>query len=103
MRGHIGRRVRGLRLACAGGGSMGAIRLRPETIYGNQTKEWGLRMKEAVIVSAVRTPVGKFQGSLGTFAAPKIGALAVREAVRRAGLDARQIDECIMGCVLQAG
>jgi acetyl-CoA C-acetyltransferase len=60
-------------------------------------------MKEAVIVSAVRTPVGKFQGSLQTFAAPKIGALAVREAVRRAGLDAEQVDECIMGCVLQAG
>jgi acetyl-CoA C-acetyltransferase len=63
----------------------------------------GDEMKEAVIVSAVRTPVGKFQGSLQTFAAPKIGALAVREAVRRAGLDAVRIDECIMGCVLQAG
>ena len=60
-------------------------------------------MKEAVIVSAVRTAVGKFQGSLQSFAAPKIGALAVREAVRRAGLEAAQIDECIMGCVLQAG
>ena len=60
-------------------------------------------MREVVIVSAVRTPVGKFQGSLQTFAAPKIGALAVREAVRRAGLDAEQVDECIMGCVLQAG
>ena len=60
-------------------------------------------MKEAVIVSAVRTSVGKFQGSLQSFAAPKIGALAVREAVRRAGLEAAQIDECIMGCVLQAG
>ena len=60
-------------------------------------------MREAVIVSAVRTPVGKFQGSLQTFSAPQLGALTVREAVRRAGLDAEQITECIMGCVLQAG
>jgi len=60
-------------------------------------------MRQAVIVSAVRTPVGKFQGSLQTFSAPQLGALAVREAVRRAGLDAALIDECIMGCVLQAG
>jgi acetyl-CoA C-acetyltransferase len=60
-------------------------------------------MKEAVILSAVRTPVGKFQGSLQSFSAPRLGALAVREAVRRAGLEPEQIDECIMGCVLQAG
>ena len=60
-------------------------------------------MKDAVIVSAARTPVGKFQGSLQSFSAPQLGALAVREAVRRAGLDAVQIDECMMGCVLQAG
>ncbi len=60
-------------------------------------------MREAVIVSAVRTPIGKFQGSLQSFAAPRLGALAVREAVRRAGLDPRDVDECIMGCVLQAG
>jgi acetyl-CoA C-acetyltransferase len=67
-------------------------------------------MKEAVIVSAVRTPVGKFQGSLQSFVAPRLGALVVREALRRAGLASEQsaggisqIDECIMGCVLQAG
>jgi acetyl-CoA C-acetyltransferase len=60
-------------------------------------------MKDAVIVSAVRTPLGKFQGSLQSFTAPKLGALAVREAIRRAGIGADQIDECIMGCVLQAG
>ncbi|MGD0629745.1 MAG: acetyl-CoA C-acetyltransferase [Terracidiphilus sp.] len=60
-------------------------------------------MKEAVILSAVRTPVGKFQGSLQPFAAPRLGALVVREAVRRAGLEPGLIDECIMGCVLQAG
>jgi acetyl-CoA C-acetyltransferase len=60
-------------------------------------------MRDAVIVSAVRTPVGKFQGSLESFSGPQLGALAVREAVRRSGVEAVQIDECIMGCVLQAG
>ena len=75
-------------------------------------------MREAVIVSAIRTPVGKFQGSLQPFTAPQLGAVVVREAVRRAGLNAApgtlqavaretavelQVDECIMGCVLQAG
>jgi acetyl-CoA C-acetyltransferase len=60
-------------------------------------------MREALIVSAARTPIGKFQGSLAGFAAPKLGALAVREAVRRSGFDLAEIDECIMGCVLQAG
>jgi acetyl-CoA C-acetyltransferase len=60
-------------------------------------------MREVVIVSAVRTPVGKFQGSLQSFSAPQLGALVVREAVRRAGVEFAQIDECIMGCVLQAG
>lgn len=60
-------------------------------------------MKEAVIVSAVRTPVGKFQGSLAPFASPRLGALVVREAIRRAGIEPGQVDECIMGCVLSAG
>ena len=60
-------------------------------------------VKEAVIVSAVRTPVGKFQGSLSSFSAPQLGALAVREAVRHAKIDPAQVEECIMGCVLQAG
>lgn len=60
-------------------------------------------MRDAVIVSAVRTPVGKFQGLLSSFAAPRLGALVVREAVRRAGIEAEQVEECIMGCVIQAG
>ncbi len=60
-------------------------------------------MREAVIVSAVRTALGKFQGSLQLFASPRLGALVVREAVRRAGIGAAEVDECIMGCVLQAG
>jgi acetyl-CoA C-acetyltransferase len=89
-----------------------------------------VRVREVVIVSAVRTPLGKFQGSLQFFAAPRLGALVVREAVRRAGLEGAlvngaisaesddmgaasssaggyqaqpAISECIMGCVLQAG
>jgi len=60
-------------------------------------------MREAVIVAAARTPIGKFQGSLQSFTAPRLGAIAVKEAIRRAGLRPEQIDECIMGCVLQAG
>ncbi len=60
-------------------------------------------MKDVVIVSAVRTPVGKFQGSLQPFTAPQLGALVVREAVRRAGVEAAHVDECIMGCVVPAG
>ena len=60
-------------------------------------------MSDTVIVSAVRTPVGKFQGSLQSFSGPQLGALVVREAVRRAGVDSAQVDDCILGCVLQAG
>ncbi|MGA7243193.1 MAG: acetyl-CoA C-acetyltransferase [Terracidiphilus sp.] len=73
-------------------------------------------MSEVVIVSAVRTPIGKFQGSLRSYTAPKLGALVVKEAVRRAGLEGAAKnsaienadrlpipDDCIMGCVLQAG
>jgi acetyl-CoA C-acetyltransferase len=60
-------------------------------------------MRESVIVSAVRTPTGKFLGSLKDFTAPQLGAIAVREAVRRAGIDPAAIDECIMGNVVAAG
>jgi acetyl-CoA C-acetyltransferase len=58
---------------------------------------------KAVIVSAVRTPTGKFLGALKDFTAPQLGALVVREAVARAGIDPAIVDECIMGNVLQAG
>ncbi len=58
---------------------------------------------EAVILSGCRTPVGKFQGSLSDFSAPQLGAIVVREAVKRAGLDPAQVDECIMGNVVSAG
>jgi acetyl-CoA C-acetyltransferase len=60
-------------------------------------------MREAVIVAAVRTPTGKFLGSLKEFSAPQLGAIAVREAVRRAGIDPAAVDECIMGNVVAAG
>lgn len=60
-------------------------------------------MKDVVIVSAVRTPVGKFQGTLAELTAVQLGAVVVREAVRRAGIDAASVDECLMGCVLPAG
>ena len=56
-----------------------------------------------VIVSAVRTPTGKFLGALKDFSAAQLGALVVREAVRRAGIDPASVDECIMGNVIQAG
>jgi len=58
---------------------------------------------EAVIISAARTPTGKFQGALKGFTAPELGAIAIKEAVKRAGVDPAQIDEVIMGCVVQAG
>ncbi len=56
-----------------------------------------------VIVSAARTPMGAFQGELKDFAAPGLGAAAIRAAVERAGIKADQVDEVIMGCVLPAG
>jgi len=58
---------------------------------------------DAVIISGCRTPVGKFQGSLSDFTAPQLGAIVVREVVKRAGLDPALVDECIMGNVVSAG
>src|SRR5919107_3505759 len=60
-------------------------------------------MQDAVIVSAVRTPTGKLLGALKDFSATDLGALVVREAVRRAGIDPASVDECIMGNVVSAG
>ena len=60
-------------------------------------------MQEAVIVSAVRTPTGRFLGGLKDLSATELGALAVREAVARAGLDPASVEECIMGNVVSAG
>src|SRR3984893_16251876 len=58
---------------------------------------------EVVIISGCRTPVGKFQGSLSDLSATQLGAVVVREAVKRAQLDPEQVDECIMGNVVSAG
>jgi len=58
---------------------------------------------DVVILSGCRTPVGKFQGSLSDFTAPQLGAIVVREAVKRAAVEVAEIDECIMGNVVSAG
>lgn len=60
-------------------------------------------MKRVVIVSAVRTPIGKFQGKLSAVSATKLGAIVIAEAVRRAGLEKEAVEEVIMGNVLPAG
>ena len=60
-------------------------------------------MRQAVIVSAVRTPTGTFLGALKEFTAPELGAIVVAEAVRRATIDPAIVDECIMGNVVSAG
>src|SRR6185437_16921794 len=71
--------------------------------------EWakgGLLMvqtEQAVILSAVRTPIGKFLGGLAPLSAIELGAKATAEAVRRASVDPQQIDEAIIGNVVQAG
>jgi len=60
-------------------------------------------LKEVVILSAVRTPVGKFGGSLKNFSAPQLGAMTIAEAVKRAQVASQDVQECIMGIVLPAG
>ena len=59
--------------------------------------------QEVVIVSAVRTPIGNFSGSLKDISAPKLGALVIKSALEKAGINPEQVDEVIMGNVLQAG
>jgi acetyl-CoA C-acetyltransferase len=60
-------------------------------------------MPQPVILSAARTPTGRFLGALKTLTAPELGSIAIREAVARAGIEASSVDECIMGCVVTAG
>ena len=60
-------------------------------------------MKEVVIVSAVRTPIGSFGGAIGQVPAVELGALVIKEALRRAGIKPEEVDEVIMGNVLQGG
>ncbi|MCX7978335.1 MAG: acetyl-CoA C-acetyltransferase [Bdellovibrionaceae bacterium] len=60
-------------------------------------------MEHVVIVSSVRTPVGSFQGALSSLPAPRLGAIAIREALQRSNIKPDEVDECIMGEVLTAG
>lgn len=60
-------------------------------------------MKEVYIVSAVRTPIGSFNGSLSSVSAPHLGAAAIKGALSKINLDVAEVDEVLMGCVLQAG
>jgi acetyl-CoA C-acetyltransferase len=60
-------------------------------------------MGRPVLVSACRTAIGKFQGSLASFTSPQLGGIVVKEALRRANVPADQVEEVLMGCVLQAG
>ena len=60
-------------------------------------------MREVYILSAVRTPIGNFLGALSNIPAPKLGAIVIREAVKRAGIKPEDVDEVIMGQVVQAG
>lgn len=60
-------------------------------------------MKEVVIVSAVRTPIGGYMGSLSSLKATELGSIAIKEAVNRAGIKGEDVSEVIMGCVLPAG
>ena len=74
-------------------------RWRPATSTDRRTRA----MREAVILSAVRLPTGKFLGALKGFTAPQLGAMVVGEAVKRAGVEPRAVDEVIMGNVVSAG
>src|SRR5512145_1255079 len=60
-------------------------------------------MKEAVITGAARTAVGSFMGSLADIPAPKLGAVAISEAVARGGIRKDEVEQVVMGCVLAAG
>jgi len=60
-------------------------------------------MKEVVIVSAVRTPIGSFMGTLSSISAPKLGAIAIEGALKKANIKPEMVDEVLMGNVVQAG
>src|SRR3546814_4582552 len=61
------------------------------------------KMTDVVIAGAARTPVGSFNGSLSSLAASKLGALAIKEALKRAKVEAAEVDEAILGQILTAG
>lgn len=62
-----------------------------------------LNMREVVIISGCRTPIGSFNGSLSQLSAPQLGAIVIEEAIRRAGIERNEVNEVIMGCILTAG
>jgi acetyl-CoA C-acetyltransferase len=72
------------------------LRLKPQEVQVNSEHE-------AVIVSACRTAIGRFMGGLSTTPAPELGAIVIREAIRRAGFDPAEVDETFMGCVVPNG
>jgi len=72
-------------------------------IYGHKISGSGDIMDKVVILSAARTPIGKYGKTLADIKATELGAIAVREAVKRAGIDANAVEECIMGNVVSAG
>jgi acetyl-CoA C-acetyltransferase len=65
--------------------------------------KWRTKMNEAVIVSAVRTPLGSFNGSLAGIGATDLGAIVIEEAVKRAGIEKSEVNEVLMGQVLPCG
>jgi acetyl-CoA C-acetyltransferase len=81
-------------------GSMRGIHIHGPIDLG---RSWEAKMREVFIVGAARTPIGSFLGELSSVSAPKLGAVAIREAVRRAGISAGDVGEVYMGCVLPAG
>ena len=60
-------------------------------------------MREVVIASAVRTPIGSFQGAFSTVSAAELGTIVIKEALNRAGIKPEDVDDTYLGCVLQAG
>ena len=70
---------------------------------GVRAEELPIMSREVVIVSAARTPIGSFQGSLASLTAPQLGAVAIKSALERAGVDGADVDEVLMGSVLPAG
>jgi acetyl-CoA C-acetyltransferase len=88
-----------------GGISNGSIGIRDVYILGiwcSLRRKHSYMNKQVYIVSAVRTPVGSFGGALKDVPAPQLGAIAIKAAVERAGIQPDQVDEVLMGCVLQA-
>src|SRR3954447_6891020 len=77
--------------------------IRPQVRTPRAVLPGALEMSDIVIVSAARTPVGSFNGALSSLPAHELGAVAIKAAVERAGVTAAEVDEVVLGQVLQAG